>query len=73
MGNLGLIPSTTDFNVFIRTSEQYYFHKYDFDCINCGLCYVAILLSYQHTSCPLLGPMTDEGRPNMKLFYKSYS
>jgi len=29
------------------------------------------LLSYEHTSCALLDPMTDEGRPNMKLFIKS--
>jgi len=53
--------------------DLYYFNKYDVDYINGGLFNTACLLSYEHTSCTLLGTMTDEGRPNMKIFYKSYS
>jgi len=36
--------------------------------INGGLFYVAFLLSYEHTGFTLLDPMTDGGRPTMKLF-----
>jgi len=50
---------------------KFYFNKYDIDYINGGLFYVAFLLSYEHTSCALLDPMTDEGRTNMKLFVKA--
>ena len=48
--------------------DKYYFNKYDIDYINGALFYIAYLLSYGHTSCALLDPMTDEVRPNMKLF-----
>jgi len=48
--------------------DKYYFNKYDIDYINGGLFYVACLLSYEHTSCILLDPVTDEGRQTMKLF-----
>ena len=46
-------------------------NKYDIDYINLGLFYVAFLLFYKRTICALLDPLTDEGRPNMKLFIKA--
>jgi len=51
--------------------DKYYFNKYDIDYINGGLFYVAFLLSYEHTSCALLDPMTDKGRPTMTLLVKA--
>ena len=46
-------------------------NKYDIDYINLGLFYVAFLLFYKRTICALLDPLTDEGRPNMKLSIKA--
>jgi len=53
--------------------DKYYFNIYSIDYINGGLFYVTYLLSYEHTSCTLLDLMTDERRPTLKLFYKTYS
>ena len=48
---------------------KYHFNKcIDFSMV-VYLC--LILLSYEHTSCVLLDPMSDTGRPNMKLFLKA--
>ena len=52
--------------------DKYYFNKYDIDYINGGLFYVAFLVSCEHTSCTLLDPMTEEGKPNMKLLIKLF-
>jgi len=48
---------------------KYHFNKYIDFIIVVYLC--LILLSYEHTSCVLLDPMSDTGRPNMKLFIKA--
>ena len=47
--------------------DKYYFNKYDIVLLMV-VCLTSVLASYEHTNCVLLDPMTDEGRPNMKLF-----
>ena len=46
--------------------NSYYFNKYDI-----VLLMMVCLMSYEQTSCTLLDPMTDEGKPNIKLFIKA--
>ena len=39
-------------------NDKYNFNKYDI-CLIMVVCFVAFLLSYEHTSCTLLDPMTE--------------
>ena len=59
--------------IFHRNQQiaSIYLNKYDTDYINGGLFIAHFLLSYEHTSCALLDPMTDKGIPTMKLFIKA--